>query len=326
VGKDGIPALTDPVFVSTTSADAGYIADSDPVMGLVIGGEAKAYPHNIGWWHEIVNDVVGGHPVVVSLCPLTGTGMVFDGVDGERRITMGVSGWLFNNNLIMYDRRDDETLFPQITHRAVFGPGKGEDLDLLPVVETTWGFWKRLHPNTAVVSGQGHFYPIASYSGYPYNRYREPNSEPMFPISPGLDVNPLARLYNHKELTMGLRSSDAVKAYPFEEMDKEAVINDRLGIDEIVVVFHRDTQMAIPYHRRIIHDGNSITLTFDWAASGDSVFPFAMVDRQTRSVWNLMGEATEGELSGHKLRQFPSHNAFWFAWATFWQNTTVHSG
>ena len=85
-------------------------------MGLFINGEAKAYPHNIGWLHEITNDVVGGKPVVVSFCPLTGTGMVFDGGElSVNRLTCGVSGNLFNNNLMMYDRRDnlsDPTLYP----------------------------------------------------------------------------------------------------------------------------------------------------------------------------------------------------------------------
>lgn len=325
VGKDGIPALTDPAFVAAASVDASYLADTDLVMGLVVNGEAKAYPHNIGWWHEIVNDVVGGHPVVVSLCPLTGSGMVFDGADGGSRITMGVSGWLFNNNLILYDRRDNETLVPQMTGRAILGPRQGDEVALMPVVETTWRYWKRLHPNTTVVSGSGHGAGISHYRGYPYPDYREFDSPLLFPLSPGLADNPIGKLFEPKRTTLGVRYNEAAKAYPFEAMGKQAVINDRVGGLDVVVVFHRQERLALPYDRRIRIEGAPVTLTFDWAVPVDLLYPFTMRDRETRSVWNLEGEAIEGELAGTRLRQVPAHNAYWFAWATFWQNTGIYN-
>ncbi|MDE2725952.1 MAG: DUF3179 domain-containing (seleno)protein, partial [Gemmatimonadota bacterium] len=112
VPPDGIPALTDPQFVELTSSEAAYLSDEDLVLGVVLNGEAKAYPHNMGWWHEIINDVVGEHPIVVSFCPLTGTGLIFSGQGNDQsRIHCGVSGLLFNNNLIMYDRRQQGFLF-----------------------------------------------------------------------------------------------------------------------------------------------------------------------------------------------------------------------
>ena len=149
---DAIPALTDPAFVSAGSAQASYLREDHIVMGVVLNGEAKAYPQNIGWWHEIVNDVVGGTPIIVSFCPLTGTGMVFDATgDDGLRVTAGVSGWLFNSNLVLRDRRDGQTLYPQMTHTAVTGPRTNEVLELLPVVETTWGNWKKLYPATQVI-------------------------------------------------------------------------------------------------------------------------------------------------------------------------------
>ena len=81
VSKDGIPALTNPTFVEPD--EVNYLAEDDVVMGLVINGEPRAYPHNIGWWNEIINDRVGDQSVVVSLCPLTGTGQVFNATDGD---------------------------------------------------------------------------------------------------------------------------------------------------------------------------------------------------------------------------------------------------
>ncbi len=210
-GVDCIPALTDPSFVDPSSAEASYLLDTDIVMGLVINGEAKAYPHNIGWWHEIVNDEVGGHPVMVTLCPLTGTGMVFDGVDvaGERFYN-GVSGLLFNNNLVMYDRpaTGPATLFPQMIYKGISGPRTGESLNLLPVMETTWGYWKQLYPATKVISGETGVYDRSFYVSYPYIQsgadYRIVNEFLMYPLFPSFDSNQTSRFFEIKDLTLVL--------------------------------------------------------------------------------------------------------------------------
>ena len=94
VPPDGIPALTDPQFVELTSSEAAYLSDEDLVLGVVLNGIAKAYPHNMGWWHEIINDVVGEQPIVVSFCPLTGTGLIFNG-QGQRPIAHPLWGLRF---------------------------------------------------------------------------------------------------------------------------------------------------------------------------------------------------------------------------------------
>jgi hypothetical protein len=135
------------------AGQSGYLQAHD----VVIDGEARAYPHNVGWWHEIVNDQINGHAFSVTFCPLTGTGLVYDGglidesSNGER-LTLGVSGLLYSTNLVMYDRRDGETLYPQIFSTAVSGIRKGSTLDLRPVVDTTWGAWRQLYPETLVMA------------------------------------------------------------------------------------------------------------------------------------------------------------------------------
>ena len=317
-GKDGIPALTDPLFVEPS--EVSYLQDEDLVLGVVINGEARAYPHNIGWWNEIVNDVVGGQPVIVSFCPLTGTGLVFNGEGNNgSRITCGVSGLLFNNNLIMYDRRDDTTLYPQMIFKGVEGPRKGESLALLPVIETTWRYWKQLYPEAKVVSGDNQYYSSNSYLSYPYGTYRESNSAPMFPSLPRLNINPAGPLFPPKQITLGIRFGTIAKAYPFSALGEEAVINDDVAGNPIVVAFYAKEKLALPYSRIV----DSQTLTFEKTASLDPVFPFMLKDRETDSTWNLLGEAVEGTRKGQKLAQVPAHNAFWFAWATFWQNTSI---
>ena len=191
-GVDGIPAMTNPGIVGAERAD--FLVDSDVVMGVYMNGIARAYSQALGWHHEIVNDVIGGQGISVTFCPLTGTALNFnatcdDGVPYE----LGVSGLLMNSNLIIYDRRDFETLIPQMIYTAFAGPGVGNELELLPLVETTWGLWKQMYPDTEVaVPGTGlEFYPerqraryedIARYQSYPYRDYRTSESL-IFPVT-----------------------------------------------------------------------------------------------------------------------------------------------
>ena len=328
--KDAFLPLTDPPFVGPNDAAAAYLRDDDLVLGLVINGEARAYPHNIGWQHEIVNDIVGSQPVVVSFCPLTGTSLAFNGAgeDGSR-ITAGVSGLLVNNNLILYDRRDSapETLYPQMIFRGISGPRAGEDLRLLPGVETTWRYWKKIYPDTRVV-GADKDLPPHYYREYPYlsNRgdYRSPDFPPFYPLSPTWDENPTARLYSYKDLVLGVRFAAISKAYPFLNLGEGAVINDTVDSAPIVVVWYRREQLAISYFRDV---GIGPPLTFEKVASADPVYPFLLKDKETGTTWNLKGEAIAGEFKGKGLRleQVPAHRAFWFAWATFWPNTEVYT-
>jgi hypothetical protein len=130
VPRDGIPALVNPRFVAANSPEAGYLRDSDLVLGVDLNGEVKAYPENILWWHEIANDVAGGEQVIMSLCPLTGTGLFF---------------------------------------RAPDDPGNVDKLILLPVVETTWKRWREMYPQTLVISDNTGFnrnYTSYPYGGY----------------------------------------------------------------------------------------------------------------------------------------------------------------
>jgi hypothetical protein len=140
VERDEIPAITDRRMVGPQDELARYLRPDHKVFGVNINSNIRAYPHNIGWWHEVMNDVVGGRPVVMTFCPLTSTGMLFDGRGTDGRIELGVSGLLFNNNLIMYDRRDNAatpTLYPQMLGKGISGPRTNNELKLLPVIETT---------------------------------------------------------------------------------------------------------------------------------------------------------------------------------------------
>ena len=133
--RDGIPSIDDPRFVASSSVD--YLDDGDIVIGFAQGGTARAYPTRILVWHEIVNDEVDGEPIAVTYCPLCGTAMVFRRSVGGRQRTFGVSGLLYQSDVLMYDR-ESESLWSQLAMRAVAGPAEGTELEWLPSEHMTW--------------------------------------------------------------------------------------------------------------------------------------------------------------------------------------------
>ena len=104
-GKDGIPAISDPKFTQASAVD--YLKDEDLVIGLKYNEEIKVYPHIILDWHEIVNDEIDEFAFALTYCPLTGTAINWNRKLNGITTTFGVSGLLYNSNLIPYDRETD---------------------------------------------------------------------------------------------------------------------------------------------------------------------------------------------------------------------------
>ena len=209
-GKDGIPAIDHPVFVTKEKAD--FIKDSDRVLALEINGAAKAYPINILNWHEIVNDKIGDKAFAVTYCPLCGTGAVFSADINGQDSRFGVSGLLYNSDVLLYDDKT-ESLFSQILSKAVSGPLVGEKLIALASTHTTWSKWKQLYPNTLVLSTATGF--VRDYTRNPYGGYASSRAL-YFPV-PESDS---AKSFHPKETVIGLVDGDRIKAYPFSELDK----------------------------------------------------------------------------------------------------------
>lgn len=328
LAKDGIPALTNPLFVEPSQV--AYVAEEDPVLGVVVNGEARAYPENLGWWHEIINDRISGQSISVTLCPLTGTGLVFNATDEDgSQIEFGVSGLLINSNLVMYDRRDGATLYPQMIYTGITGSFKGEQLELLPVVETNWAMWKKLHPDTRVAqfaTGLEHYsdrqrsnYRSSElYITYPYGDYRTDHDSFLF--LPTTHTPDLSRIRS-KETVLGLCREGQAKAYAFGELPDGAVINDVVGATPVVVVFDRGSGTAIPYHSEV--EGRQLSF---YAVKPEGALPVEFMDVETGSRWNMLGQAVAGSLAGQRLQQVPAYNSMWFAWATYWPDTWIWDG
>lgn len=200
-GRDDIPALTDPEMLA---ADESNLAPDARVLGLVVGGEARAFPLNIMNWHEIVNIRVADRDLVVSWCPLCSTGLAFYADRRGERLLFGVSGLLYQDNLLMYDRQT-RSLWAQLQGEAVSGSLTGETLVAVPLAHTRFGPWLDKHPNTLVLSpdtGHSRSYDLDPYADY----HQQARNMPRFP-----GLNPYERV-------IGVRVGADARAYPFAEL------------------------------------------------------------------------------------------------------------
>jgi hypothetical protein len=283
------------------------LRDDDRVVGMILDSGPVAIPLNIFWWHEIVNISQGSQRLVVTHCPLTGSSLAFDRA-AAGGVEFGVSGLLYQNNLIMYDRSSKESLWPQMSRGAACGSKDGITLDMVPTVEMTWQGWLALYPNTKVVSSNTGF--DRNYTNYPYGTYdRIDNSSLLFPM-PVDDTRPA------KERTLGIPTGTGGVAFPFgllDEMGPVALAQPEVVGQDVAVFWSRDAQAAIAYVAAL----NGERLTF-------SISEGEIVDDQTGSTWSLTGIAVSGPSAGSQLELVAeSFVAYWFAWPAFYEDIQI---
>jgi len=303
VRQDGIPPLRSPKMVP--GAEAEYLGTDNVVFGISINGDARAYPKRILAWHEMFTDTVGGVPLAGVYCTLCGTVILYgtrvDGVDHE----LGTSGFLFRSNKLMYDKAT-QSLWNTMWGKPVLGPllDKGIELPRYSVVTTTWGEWKRRHPQTTVLSSEtGHMRDYAE--GAAYREYFA-TDELMFEV-PVRDE----RLKNKAEV-LGLvfpAVPGAALALSARYLANNPVHHDAMG--ELIFVILTDASGANRVYRT---DGRKIA-SYD----GDRA-----VTDESGNRWTLEEDHLVGA-DGNKMPRLPAHRAFWFAWfAAFGHTRLVH--
>ena len=173
--RDGIPAIDAPKFVSIAEAAERY-APTEPVIGLEVNGEARAYPLQVLTWHEIANDVIGGVPVAVTYCPLCNAAIVFDTRVNGAAHSFGVSGRLRKSDMIMYDR-ETESWWQQFSGEALVGDHVGQKLTKLPSrIESFERFTARFPQGEVLVPTREGQRP---YGRNPYRSYDAENGLPF---------------------------------------------------------------------------------------------------------------------------------------------------
>ncbi|MCE7990852.1 MAG: DUF3179 domain-containing protein [Roseivirga sp.] len=210
--RDAIPALNHPEFISANDEqiieNEDYMDPNDRVLIVANEQVTKIYPYKILDRHEIVNDMLGDEPIVVSYCPLTGTGTVWSARINNRDLEFGVSGLLSESNLILYDR-STESYWSQIRKEAVFGEFKDSQPVLFPHQETLWSSVQNLPnlENVEVLSlNTGFDY---NYDFYPYGDYRTANNLIFFPTTYSDNRVPA------KEIVLGVIVNGEAKVYRF---------------------------------------------------------------------------------------------------------------
>lgn len=232
--RDGIPSIDQPKFLPVNKAS--YLTDTDRVLGVIYNGIQKAYPIKILNFHEIVNDQFGEHPVVITFCPLCGSGMAFEAHIAGSPKTFGVSGLLYNSDVLLYDRQT-ESLWSQIRGEAIAGPLVNIRLEMISIQLVTWVEWKKNFPFSQVLSTETGYQRDYSKDPYPY--YYE-SENVWFPVENESD------LYHPKTKILGIQVNGKYKAYPFPELEKKGeLLVDNFNGAEIQIQFNKTDQTAI---------------------------------------------------------------------------------
>jgi hypothetical protein len=218
-GKDGIPALTHPRFAP--AAATRYLRPREPVIELVVGRDARAYPLQILIWHEIVDDTVGGVPVAVTFCPLCDTAIAFDRRIDGRTLTFGTTGNLRNSDLVMYDRQTD-SWWQQFGGEGVVGRYAGTKLRRLPAGIVSWADFRRAHPDGLVLTRNTGY--ARNYGQNPYPGYDYVSSRPFFPVANAKD-----RRLPPKERVVFVERGGASVAIPFSTLARRRRLRVRVG-------------------------------------------------------------------------------------------------
>ena len=307
VEVNGIPPLDHPKTVAARDAD--YLDAGNIVFGVYVDGAARAYPKRILAWHELALDRVGDRELTVVYCTLCGTVIPFDSRVGGKVRKFGTSGLLYQSNKLMFDAAT-KSLWSSISGTPVVGPlvGSGLRLTALPVVTTTWGEWRRRHPDTTVLSLDTGF--ERDYSeGAAYRAYFSTDAL-MFDVS-----KHDARLPNKAQVLV-LRLEDAAGAAPRRP----------IAISAQFLLAHRVYPVAdVTPKLIVVTDSTGANRVYE---ARD--YRFARTDGDDRVIdsdgraWTVTENALAASFdSSLTLPRVPAHRSFWFGWYAQHPDTTL---
>jgi hypothetical protein len=321
---DGIPPIDEPVYESIEQA-ASWLDDTSPVMVVDVEGDVRAYPLAILTWHEIVNDTVGGLPLVITYCPLCNSALVFertvDGPDGEELLDFGTSGRLYLSNLVMYDRQH-RNLWTQFEGEGVVGePFLGAQLTRVPAWLFGFAELTELHPQAQVLSRDTGF--DRDYGRNPYTGYDTEDRDP-FLFRGELDDRfpPMTRL-------VGLAAGGEAVAVTLDHLVDQRAVDVELDDQPVVVLWTPGQASALD--TASIDAGRDVGQTAAFVSELDgtrlSLLPSEtdgrFVDAETGSVFDLRGRALDGPLEGQQLEAIAHDDTFWFVWVAFRPDTEL---
>lgn len=303
-GIDCIPSIQNPKTSSIGGENLDFLSDEELVVGIWDGENYRAYPHAILDWHEIMNE----DGFSISYCPLTGSAMHFSNGGS----TFGVSGLLYNSNLIMYDR-ETTSYWPQMFLKSAAGTNVGNSMELKPILETTWKTWKSLFPESRVVNSNTGFY--RNYNYYPYGSYKSCNSSSCkdylyFPVQKTDNRLPA------KERVLTLVTDEETKVFPISLFLTPSILRESLGSHTFTIIISAEENIAIAFET---------DKTFSISEWNPDEGIITIRDAETGSSWNMLGLAVDGSSSGEQLKAAKGFISYWFASAAYFPTIQIYN-
>lgn len=287
------------LFVAATS---DTINKSKLVIGVAINGEAKAYPIQIIGYHHQVMDTIGNTPVMITYCTVCRTGRAFSPFVNGKMETFRLVGMDHFN--AMFEDATTKSWWQQATGKAIAGPLKGTALKELASKQLTLEAWLREYPNSSVMQ------PDTTFN----KDYKDLAGYDKGTLKSGLEKRDSAS-WKKKSWVIGVKYKNNSKAYDWNELVKNKVINDSIEGLPILLTLEKDTASFHVYDRRV----NGTILNFQKGT--DDLF----IDQDTNSSWNMDGVCIDGTLKGEKLTPVQAYQEFWHSWSTFHPNTTKYN-
>ena len=309
------------------AADADFIEPSEYVLGVTVEGQSRAYPSRFIGWHHIINDKVttekGDRWYAVTYCSVCNTGIRYNLNLNGKSVRLAFFG-LYNGAVALCDQ-ETESVFLQASGRYITGPLLGKELATEPLLDTTWGEWKRLHPDTLIMSpdseysshyrskgamvqrGNTHF----GMAPFEASMTRADKRLPFFDKVLGVSLPP--RASSEKETGPVMR-----RAYPIKVVTEAGgVVNDMLGSAPVAVFLDPATISACAVSRQL--DG--ATLTFEARKTAEGKIAF--YDKETGTRWSIEGTGEEGPRAGKSLERLDAHLSQWYGWFAYYPETSI---
>jgi len=268
------------------------------VIGIVVNGEAKAYPIQLIGYHHQVEDIIGNEPVIVTYCTVCRTGRVYSSMVNGRRETFRLVGMDHFN--AVFEDQTTKSWWQQANGEAIAGPLKGSSLTEIPSAQFTVDSWLRQYPGSLVMA------PDPIYD----DRYFKLEDYDRGTMQSSL-VKRDYTAWAPKAWVVGVKNENVSMAYDWNDLVRERVIQDSLQSMPILLAMESDTTSFHVYDRRI----NGSVLQFS-----SQIADNCLTDTGTNSVWNMDGLCINGPLKGKQLTRVQAYNEFWHAWQSFHVN------
>lgn len=307
-GIDGIPSVDQPKFHNPGHNTHAYLSDDTRVLVYQNNNIVKAYPHPILDWHEIVNDQIGEDSIALTYCPLTGTGIGWGRIVNGTLTTFGVSGLLYESNLMPYDRSTNST-WSQMFNKCVNGALRNSAPEFFNFVEINFGTLKDLYPEAEVMTTDTGF--DRDYTRYPYGNYLT-SDHTLFPVTNIDDRLP------SKEIIRVVIEEDEVIAYQYPDTGRQLIL-DTLQGKRIAVVGDPDKALLQSYYAALPRIDTPLNFTLE--ENPNSVVLFR---DQLGNSWDMFGHAVSGPNKGAQLEIPYSYMAFWFSLHSFFSEVKIY--